>query len=110
VGDSPGQIITLTDDTFDTIIGSAQGIAIVDFWSEWCAPCLALEPVLEQLSAECATALIGRLNILQQPHVVERLGVKSVPTLIIFQNGLPVKRLFGAKGKRQILEALREFA
>ena len=105
-----GTINTLTDMTFDEEIGAAEEVVIVDFWAEWCGPCKMIAPVLEEIASEQAGKVrVAKLNVDDYPDVSQRFGVMSIPTLIVFQDGQPAKRLIGAKGKGQILEELAEF-
>jgi len=101
---------TLTDSTFDETIGSASEPVIVDFWAEWCGPCKMIAPILDEIAAEQAGKLtIAKLNIDDNPEAARRFDVMSIPTLIVFQDGKPVKKLVGAKGKGQLLEELSQF-
>lgn len=101
---------TLTDATFDETIASASEPMLVDFWAEWCAPCKVIAPILEELAAENAGKLnIGKLNIDENPDAARRYGVMSIPTLILFKDGQPQKRLVGAKGKSQYLAELDDY-
>lgn len=101
---------TLTDSTFDEIVGSSSEPVVVDFWAEWCGPCKMLSPILEEVAGEQAGKVsFAKLNVDDNPDVARRFDVMSIPTLIVFKDGQPAKRMIGAKGKGQLLEELAEF-
>ena len=101
---------TISDATFDEEIGSATEPVIVDFWAEWCGPCKMISPVLEEIATEHAGKIrVAKLNVDDNPDLARRFEVMSIPTLIVFQDGQPAKRLVGAKGKGQLLEELADF-
>ena len=83
---------------------------LVDFYADLCAPCVALAPIVDEIAAEEVGRLrVGRLDTVAHPEATQRVEVQSVPTLILFRDGEPVKRMFGSKRKRQILEMLSDF-
>jgi thioredoxin 1 len=105
-----GTIDTLTDSTFDEEIAGAGEPVLVDFWAEWCGPCKMIAPVLEEIAGEHAGKLrIAKLNVDDNPGVARRFDVMSIPTLIVFKDGQPARRLVGAKPKGALLEELSEF-
>ena len=100
----------LTDATFDETIRGAASPVLVDFWAEWCGPCKMIAPILDEIATEQAGKItIAKLNIDDNPDAARRFDVMSIPTLILFQDGEPKKKLIGAKGKGQLLEELSEF-
>ena len=103
-------IFTLTDATFDEeIAGSAEPV-LVDFWAEWCGPCKMIAPVLEEIASEQAGKVrVAKLNVDEHPEASRRFDVMSIPTLILFKDGQPAKRLVGAKPKGALLQELAEF-
>jgi thioredoxin 1 len=103
-------IIELTDSTFDEEVNGASVPVIVDFWAEWCGPCKLIAPVLAELAAEHPDALrVVKVNVDDSPDVARRFEIMSIPTLMVFQDGVAKKRLIGAKGKHQLLQELHEF-
>jgi thioredoxin 1 len=103
-------ITTLSTQTFDEIIGAATGAIVVDFWAEWCGPCKMIAPILEEIASENHGAIqVAKLNVDDHPDLARRFDVMSIPTLIVFKDGAPAKRLIGAKGKGQLLQELGEF-
>ena len=103
-------ITTLTDTNFnEEVKGSAEPI-LVDFWAEWCGPCKMIAPILEEIASEHAGKVrIGKLNVDDAPSTAQQFQVMSIPTLILFKDGEPQKRLVGARGKGQLLEELSAF-
>ena len=103
-------ITTLDDITFDEEVkGSAEPI-LVDFWAEWCGPCKLIAPILEEIASEQGGKLrVAKLNVDEAPATARRFEVMSIPTLILFKDGEPQRRLVGAKGKGQLLQELHPF-
>jgi len=102
-------ITTLSTDSFENEVTSADGPVLVDFWAEWCGPCKMIAPILDEIATEHEDFKIAKLNVDEAPDVARQFDVMSIPTLIVFENGEPSKRIVGAKSKANLLEELNEY-
>jgi thioredoxin 1 len=90
----------VTDDSFATDVLQAKGTVLVDFWAEWCGPCKAIAPALEEIGAEYSGKLtIAKVNIDDNPVTPNTYAVRGIPTLIMFKDGKPVATQVGAAPK-----------
>jgi len=95
----------VTDASFKTDVLEAGIPVLVDFWAPWCGPCRAVAPVLDQLDAELAGRLkIVKMNVDENQQIPGALGVRSIPTLVVFKDGKAVQGAVGALSKAQMLE------
>ena len=103
-------VSTLSDATFDEEIAGSSEPILVDFWAEWCGPCKMIAPVLDEIADENPGKIrIAKLNVDDNPGIARRFDVMSIPTMIVFKDGQPDKRMVGAKGKGQLLQELSAY-
>ena len=98
--------IKSTDSTFDTLVKENK-IIIFDFWDTWCAPCLQIAPVLEEISNEMKEIKIAKHQLSDNPNVPTRFMVKGIPTMILMKDGNHVSTLVGAQPKQQIVDWIK---
>ena len=104
---SSDNIFTLGESNFESEVLTSKGTVLVDFWAEWCGPCRAIAPVIEQLAAEYSgKAKICKLNIDADGAVAAKYGVMSIPTLLIFKDGSEAERIVGLRSFEFISELL----
>ena len=97
----------VTDSTFDSVL-SAHDLVLIDFWAEWCGPCKKVSPILDEISEERGL-WVGKLNVDENPIKSDQFDIKSIPTMVLFKSGQPVKTIKGAKPKHVLLEELSEW-
>lgn len=96
-------MLAVTDATFEQEVLKSSTPIIVDFWAEWCGPCRMLTPILEELSSEITNkATIVKVNIDQNPQIASQLGVRSIPTMILFKDGKAISNMVGVNPKLKI--------
>jgi thioredoxin 1 len=94
----------VTDDTFETEVLQSPQPVLVDYWAEWCSPCKAIAPILDELVGEYAGKLkIVKVNIDENQAVPARYGIRGIPTLMIFKNGNLEATKVGAQSKSQLI-------
>jgi thioredoxin 1 len=103
-------VLTVTEATFDTDVLQARLPVLVDVWAEWCPPCHLVSPIVEEIAAEQAgRLLVAKVDADENPGLVRRYGTLSLPTLLVFVDGVEKARIIGARPKRRLLSELAEF-
>ena len=101
--------VTVTDQSFaNDVLGSDKPV-LVDFWATWCGPCRQVAPVLEEIASEHGEITIAKMDIDTNPKTPREYKIMSVPTMILFSGGQPVKQIVGAKTKGALLNDLAEY-
>lgn len=101
--------ITLTDQNFKAEALDKTLPVLVDFWAPWCPPCKIIDPIMHDLAKEYeGKIVVGKMNADESPNVSGQFSVMSLPTILLFKNGQPVKTLIGAQGKQTYKKAIEE--
>lgn len=105
-----GNYVELNDGNFEQEVIKSDLPVLVDFWAEWCAPCRMIAPIVEDISIEFKDKLkVGKLDVDNNPQVSMNYGIRSIPTLLIFKNGVAEEQIIGAVSKKVILDKLNLF-
>jgi thioredoxin 1 len=99
--------LIVTDESFDNVL-QTHNLVLVDFWAPWCGPCLKMSPILDEISEERGL-WVGKLNVDENPIKSLEYSVSSIPYMVLFKSGKPVKYITGAKPKHIMLEELSEW-
>jgi thioredoxin 1 len=103
--------VHLTEATFDAEVSGRSGVLLVDFWAEWCAPCRAIAPVLDELARDSAgTVSLAKVNVDENPGLAARYGIRSIPTVLFVKAGKVVDQVVGAIPKAQLRKKLDALA
>jgi thioredoxin 1 len=101
--------VTFSDSNFESDVLKSTGPVLVDFWAPWCTPCKIVGPIIEELATDYAGKLkVGKMDVDQNPDTASQYGVMSIPSVVLFKNGQPVKTLVGAQGKPTYKQAIDE--
>lgn len=98
-------VIHITDENLETVLKNK--VVLVDFWAPWCGPCRMQGPILEEVEKELGdSAVIGKINVDENPESASRFGIVSIPTLHVFKEGQPFKQFVGVQQKDTLVKAI----
>jgi len=101
--------VELTDENFEKEIKNHKGVAIVDFWAEWCGPCKVIEPIFDEAAEEGkGSAKFGKLDVDKYAKTASEFNIMTIPTIIIFKDGEKKEQLAGVQDKATILRKIKE--
>lgn len=101
------KLMHVSDDTFEKEVLQSPQPVLVDFYADWCGPCRAIAPIIEEITHELNTRLkVVKLDVDQNPETAMEYGVQSIPTLLLFKNGQEVERLIGYMSKSKLLSKI----
>jgi thioredoxin 1 len=107
-GSSEKNIVTLTSDNF--VNETSQGVVMVDFWATWCMPCKAMAPVIEEIAGQTIGKVkVGKVDIDKNGTLANRFGIQSIPTILIFKDGVLVETFIGVQSKAALVNALSKY-
>ena len=101
--------VEITDSNFEKLVINSKKVVILDFWAEWCGPCKAITPVLDEISNEFGDkVLIGKVNVDEVKEVPVKYGIRSIPTLLFFNNGEIIRQEVGLQSKQTLVDNITQ--
>ena len=104
-----GNIVHISDESFDEEVLRSEKPVLIDYWAEWCGPCKMIAPVLDEIATEYSERLkVVKLNIDDNPQTPPKYGIRGIPTLMVFKNGVVEATKVGAVSKAQLAAFIEE--
>ena len=99
-------VLKIDKNNFDAICNEGKTV-LIDFYADWCGPCRMMAPVVEEIAAENADVIVGKINVDDEPELAQKFGVMSIPTLVVLRDGKESARSTGARPKAQVQAMLQ---
>ena len=99
-------MLTITNQNFEQEVLKSDKKVLVDFWASWCGPCRMLSPIIDEVAKSTDKVKVGKVNVDEESDLATKFAVMSIPTLILFENGKPVKQIVGVQSKEAILKMI----
>jgi thioredoxin 1 len=105
-GTNEMSVVTITKENFKQEVMMSDKLVLIDFWAQWCAPCRALSPVVEEIAGELLDIKVGKINVDDCPELASQFGVTGIPALFLIKNGKAVDKSVGVKPKKAIVNMI----
>ena len=99
-------VITVTESNFEKEVRSFQGKVLLDFWASWCGPCQMMAPVVHSVADERSDVKVGKINVDEEGALAQKFGIMSIPTLVLMENGKPLRQMVGYRVKDEVVKFL----
>jgi len=98
------QVLTITNENFEAEVMNSSKPTLLDFWAQWCPPCVMIGPIVDEIAAEQDAVRVGKVNVEEAPELAERFGITNIPLLVLVKDGKAVAQIEGFRpGQKEII-------